>query len=409
MKHAKRWMCGLSALAMAASMLGAAVPVSAASVTGDLNGDGNVDLVDAILTLQAYTDEVIVGMESPLSAEQKTAADVNQDGKVDLADALFILMYYTQNTLTGSETSWEDIMHPPTNLERAYTVLEKLMDGMVQHDVDALLTYSDLREIMQLGADGGLTEEELRAELEEESSGIESYEILGGIEDSAALARYNKEITELRKGAEEALAEETDAEARAEMARMLRMFQTLDALCVFEVQAMVDGEPETETLYVACKNGRWYVDTLIVSMVLEFVTVSKQSVANMAARSVYNAFNSAAIDLDLEDYPVGKLDGDYYFTGADFENLTRPGASKNLTEQEMLNAMCDQAALYFSEITELSEIAVHLDGGVCRYSAVGTDYEDTVWFGCYPNRINAADQDSITTIAQALEYAKIYE
>ncbi len=56
-------------------------------IKGDVNGDGQVTIVDALFVAQ-YT----VGMKT-LSASQLAAADVNGDGQVTVVDALFIAQY----------------------------------------------------------------------------------------------------------------------------------------------------------------------------------------------------------------------------------------------------------------------------------------------------------------------------
>lgn len=57
---------------------------------GDVNGDGEINLVDALYVVMAYN-----GTKTLTSAEQ-TAADVNKDGKVTLADARKIIQYYNK-------------------------------------------------------------------------------------------------------------------------------------------------------------------------------------------------------------------------------------------------------------------------------------------------------------------------
>ncbi len=54
---------------------------------GDVNGDGHIDVADAILILRH-----IVGL-STLTGIGLVAADVNIDGQVDVADAILILRY----------------------------------------------------------------------------------------------------------------------------------------------------------------------------------------------------------------------------------------------------------------------------------------------------------------------------
>lgn len=62
--------------------------------TGDVNGDGIVDGIDATLVLRAYT-LIIAGQNCDFSDEQMVAADINGDSIVDGIDATHILRYYT--------------------------------------------------------------------------------------------------------------------------------------------------------------------------------------------------------------------------------------------------------------------------------------------------------------------------
>lgn len=55
---------------------------------GDVNNDGNIDLLDALCILQNYN-----GVKE-LDNNAKTAADVDKNGVVDLVDALRIMKYY---------------------------------------------------------------------------------------------------------------------------------------------------------------------------------------------------------------------------------------------------------------------------------------------------------------------------
>jgi hypothetical protein len=59
----------------------------ALTLKGDVNGDGKVDITDALFIAQ-YT----VGLRT-LTPTQLAAGDVNCDGKVDITDALFIAQY----------------------------------------------------------------------------------------------------------------------------------------------------------------------------------------------------------------------------------------------------------------------------------------------------------------------------
>lgn len=409
MKQIKKMLCGLSALVTAGAMLGAALPVSAetAPLRGDYDGNDEVDLVDAMLVLQAYVDS-IAGKDVQMLPQQKTAADINEDGEVDVIDAQYILMYYVYNTVADLETTWEELLNPITDLDRAQDVLEKLMDGLMQHDVDALFAYTDIREVLSIIEGADFSEEELRAEFEEEASSIESYRISGGWEDPESMAEYNAQVAEIRANAEAALADDPDEETRTAAERILQYLQPLEGLYVFDVEATIDGETQTADMLVANHSGKWYVDTMLIDMLVGAVRLNKISAANTAAKSVYNAFNSAAVDLDEQGYPTAKLSGDYYLTGADFENLTKPALDQNASEQEMLTAICYQASLYITDIAELPEIAVSFDGGVCKYVAAAKDFDGKLWFGCCPNSLNSAAYEGINSIDDALNYAKTY-
>ena len=54
---------------------------------GDVNGDGKVDLVDAVLVINHYVGKPVVRFV-------EKAADVSGDGKADLVDAVKIINYY---------------------------------------------------------------------------------------------------------------------------------------------------------------------------------------------------------------------------------------------------------------------------------------------------------------------------
>lgn len=75
---------------------GTTTPAPTATPSGDLgdvNGDGAIDIVDALLVAQFY-----VGL-NPANVDQ-SKADVNCDGSVDIVDALLIAQYYV-GLITG--------------------------------------------------------------------------------------------------------------------------------------------------------------------------------------------------------------------------------------------------------------------------------------------------------------------
>jgi hypothetical protein len=65
------------------------LPLPGAGLLGDVNGDGNITVADALMALRGTTGELA------LTGAQQTLADVNRDGFITVADALMILRYTT--------------------------------------------------------------------------------------------------------------------------------------------------------------------------------------------------------------------------------------------------------------------------------------------------------------------------
>lgn len=65
------------------------------NATGDVDGDGKIDVPDAVAVLTEYA-RVAAGNEGQFSDAQKSKADVNKDGMIDVADAVGILTYYAK-------------------------------------------------------------------------------------------------------------------------------------------------------------------------------------------------------------------------------------------------------------------------------------------------------------------------
>ena len=80
-----------------------------APLKGDFDGSGSVSIEDAQHVLSSYTRDV-AGLESTLTAQQKTAADVDGNGSVSVEDAQYILRYYTEKNVAGKMIRWTDIV-----------------------------------------------------------------------------------------------------------------------------------------------------------------------------------------------------------------------------------------------------------------------------------------------------------
>lgn len=65
------------------------------NTAGDVDGDGNVAVSDAVAVLTEYA-RVAAGNEAQFNPAQKKSADVNGDGMIDVSDAVGILVYYAK-------------------------------------------------------------------------------------------------------------------------------------------------------------------------------------------------------------------------------------------------------------------------------------------------------------------------
>lgn len=77
-------------------------------VTGDVNSNQEVNVVDAQLTLNAYVN-ILTGADSGLTETQTQAADINLDGVVSIEDAQLILLYYVENMIAKHPVTWAEL------------------------------------------------------------------------------------------------------------------------------------------------------------------------------------------------------------------------------------------------------------------------------------------------------------
>lgn len=83
----------------------AVIGENAAVLTGDADGNGTVDLSDAVQVLSIYAQNAS-GLNSAIYGSSiDNAADVNSDGRIDLDDAVSILTYYSRKA-AGLDPQW---------------------------------------------------------------------------------------------------------------------------------------------------------------------------------------------------------------------------------------------------------------------------------------------------------------
>lgn len=79
-------------------------------VTGDIDGNGTVDISDATAVLSMYAESAAGITPAIYIGAASNPADVNGDGVVSLDDATAILLYYAQ-TASGLSPEWADIIN----------------------------------------------------------------------------------------------------------------------------------------------------------------------------------------------------------------------------------------------------------------------------------------------------------
>lgn len=82
---------------------------AAVLMRGDLNGDGDITVEDAMTVLLAYAEETLSGNPLPLTPQQAAAADVDFDGRIGLEDSTYVLIYYAED-MVGNEADWDVII-----------------------------------------------------------------------------------------------------------------------------------------------------------------------------------------------------------------------------------------------------------------------------------------------------------
>lgn len=383
----------------AAAMLCTAVPFSASAaelMRGDFDGSGDISAADAQLLLQAYTDR-LAGLPDHLTDAQRSACDIDGSGSADVADAQLILNYYVCNVVAKKTISWDELLAPPQadDKELATALILKYMEAYNKRDFDTMFEVTNMREVFRASADNveDVTDEKIREELGDIVE-LEKYEIFSTVLDTEMLAKYNAEMADARLIAEEQIAAETDPVKLEQMNRALVLIEPIDKLYRFELvlypkdEQYADEDGRTpETVYVYKQHGEWKIDVMLVKTV-DYSHLMKRSSASSAAKAVRLGFLTAMTKLDEQGFDVTKLNGDFFFKSTDFENLTEKPQGDYSNPDVLLELLKYEALQYFSKFTDLEDIAVHLENGVCTQAAVSKKYGSRLWFGSAPTPLD---------------------
>jgi|GEM_PF-2970188 len=303
-----------------------------------------------------------------------------------------------------------------SDYDAAYTAISQFYAGLQKNDKTAILDYSDFNiyiELYKASVQSELDTDELLDEMFTESV-LDSYSIGEGAYRGDLVDLYGEEMDEMKAEIAQ-LTEEDLADAdTAVMVKALEIYPEIDMIYVFPFTSTADGETNERYIFVSREDGTWKVDMTCATSMLSYVQKSKITSANVTAKNIYNALLCAIEDMDSADMPVSLLGGqDYYFTGSDFENVTKPDSVT--TADEALQMLKYEITLYYSSITKLDQIGISIDTSLTNCAAAvqnGTTISLTLEtgeysvFGSYPNMMTANDLSSTLTIENVIAVTK---
>lgn len=320
-------------------------------------------------------------------AEQTVAADVddnrgdlNGDGAQDVQDAQLLLQYYTENTLAGNQQSWDAMLGPEgaarADQAAAYRVLKQYLEACKTGDAKQMMKSSDMSDFARF-ADSTLDmKEDLNAEQ------IDSYTIGEGYTDQEKLVEFQQLVDQVLADMSIAINNTDDqGDSAMTMALLLGyMVKPVTKLYVFPVTTTVDGETSSTEMAVTCDDqGEWYVNTGIGVAMYEFLEMAQKTAVNNYARSVHHAAESSLIEMDEEGIDLSQFNGDFRFSGEEFENVTEP-----VTTAPAADVLKYRIALFYMEVSKLDEVMIRIQNGTCMAVAIKTNPENGNRIGTYP-------------------------
>lgn len=321
-------------------------------------------------------------------AEQTVAADVdddrgdlNGDGAQDVQDAQLLLQYYTENTLAGNQQSWDAMLGPEgaarADQAAAYRVLKQYLEASKNGDAKLMMKSSDMSDLLRF-ADSTLDmEEDLGAEQ------IDSYTIGEGYTDPEKLVEFQQLVDQVLADMAFVINNNDENEGSSALSMTLLlgyMVKPVTKLYVFPVTTTVDGETSSTEMAVTCDDqGEWYVNTGIGVFMYEFFEIAQKSAVNSYAKSVRHAVDASLMEMKEEGIDLSQFNGDFRFSGEDFENVTEP-----VTTAPAADMLKCRIALYYMEASELDEVMIRIQNSTCMAVAIRTNPENGNRIGTYP-------------------------
>ena len=230
--------------------------------------------------------------------------------------------------------------------------------------------------------DGGCGSHGLDMEEDLNAKQIDSYTIGEGYTDQEKLAEFQQLVDQVLADMSIAINNTDDKDDSAKSMALLLgyMVKPVTKLYVFPVTTTVDGETSSSEIAVTCDDqGEWYVNTGIGVVMYEFLEMAQKSAVNSYARSVHHAAEASLIEMDEEGIDLSQFNGDFRFSGEEFENVTEP-----VTTAPAADVLKYRIALYYMEVSKLDEVMIRIQNGTCMAVAIKTNPENGNRIGTYP-------------------------
>ena len=121
---------------------------------------------------------------------------------------------------------------------------------------------------------------------------------------------------------------------------------------------------------------------ILIPAMMGYVKRSKITTANSASKEIFNALNTATVELTQLNAPCDVLAGDYETTGADIYAQRTRGVSMSASPNraELTEILYGKVSQYFSDVAKIEHVSFRMDSNGC----LGVGVINKKYPGSYP-------------------------
>lgn len=268
-----------------------------------------------------------------------------------------------------------------SDIKDAKAALDIVMDAVINHKAETIFDYSDMGLLAGMAILGEeLSRDDIIRQFQEEMD--EEPVDKNAVYKITNPQLCDDELEELLELFSEASYDELDDQSKT----LLDVFKKTTKICSFDVEMTINGEDDSDTMYVLCIDNEWKVDMIIMSMI-QYVDKSNQQSANSRASTIYKAMMSSLVEFDEMGIDCSSLEG---------KVVTQKGLSKGSTDLKTITSVKPEdiaayaAKFYCDDMTDGIWAAKFDSSGMmkCIYYAKSAD--STV-IGAYPADLAPGD------------------